>query len=210
MKEPRILELREITVVAGRQGLQWPTVEARPACPICLERPRELKWRKGGYPRGREVYKRRRYQCRRVRGRYSGPDVFGSRDFPCEGHLWTRCSLCPRDPVWEVAPDRLSVLSLYRLGVQENRDSRSGEVLPCGPYAASFFKREALEAFGAEATSRAWREGLGALEADEWAARLTGLHPLSVWPQWETLAEAEATAGETPKGGRRAGARGGR
>ncbi|MEO7573788.1 MAG: hypothetical protein ABIX10_15265 [Acidimicrobiales bacterium] len=79
--------------------------------------------------------------------------------------------------------------------MNDNCDSRSGEVLPCGPFAAAFFKREAVEAFGAEVTARVWQHGLTALDGDEWAARLTGHHPLSIWPQWEILAEAEAAAG---------------
>ena len=196
----RILDLHEIGFPGRGELPPLPMVDGRPVCLVCLERPRELKWRPGGYLKGREIYKRRCYRCRRIRGRYSGPDAFGSRDFPCEGHRWTRCSLCPRDPVWEVAPDRLSVLALYRLGMWDNRDSGSGEVLPCGPYDASFYKWQAVEAFGAEPTSLAWREGLTALDADEWAPRLTGRHPLSVWPNWETLAEAEAAGGGSPGG----------
>jgi hypothetical protein len=213
MKEPRILDLHEITVIGGRQGfptLPRGTVQGRPACEACRVRPCELKWRKGGYPPGGEVYKSRCYQCRRVRRRYSGPDVLGSRDFPCEGHRWTRCSVCPRDPVWAVAANRLTVLPLYRLGVTAHRESPTGEVRPWGPVAASFRKSEAVDAFGPEATARAWRDGLTAFDADEWAPRLIGHHALNIWPQWEALVEAEAAAGRPPEGGRTAAVSGGR
>src|SRR5207248_1066933 len=99
-KQPRILDLSEITVVAGRGGLPWPRVDGRPLCPVCLQSPCEVKWRRGGYGQGQEIYRRTCWGCRRIRRRYSGPDLCGSRDFPCEGHRWTRCSLCPGDPVW--------------------------------------------------------------------------------------------------------------
>lgn len=190
-REPRILEPSEITVVAGRRGLPWPRVDGRPLCQFCLQSPCEVKWKRGGYAEGQEVFRPRCFSCRRAKRRYSGPDVLGSRPFPCEGHRWTRCSLCPPDPAWEVPANRLSVLPLYRLGLTGNFDPRSGAVVPCALLAAAFFKWEAIEQFGAASTRRAWVSGLTASDADEWAARLTGWNPRNVWTQWEWLAERE-------------------
>ena len=52
MKQPRILDLHEITVMAGRQGFPYPTVDGVPACPVCLVRPRRGEVAEGRVSRG--------------------------------------------------------------------------------------------------------------------------------------------------------------
>lgn len=181
------VEPYELDWVVNAQRGQLPAPVdpmGRPVCLSCLENVRERKYGLRGRAEG---YRRWCSTCRKRSARYSGPDVVGSRDFPCERHGWTRCSLCPRDPTWEVAEDRLSVLPLYRLGMGDQ---------PYGKLGTSFFKRHAVELYGASAVQRAWTAGLTAMQADVWATRLVGHLPSEIWPRWDALMDREAAEAE--------------
>jgi hypothetical protein len=157
----------------------------RKLCGECHFNRAEFKWP------SRETYRYplRCWSCRKRGARDYGPGRPGSREFPCEGHGWSRCPTCPRDPEQEVAPGLLSVEQLYRLRGYHG-------------YPATFRKRDAIERFGRWAVSEAWRFGLRPWQAEEWAQALAGVTAREVWPEWDSCVEAEGAAGGSPPGGR--------
>jgi hypothetical protein len=72
-------------------------------------------------------------------------------------------------------------------------------------YPTTFLKRDAVERFGRSAVSQAWRFGLGAWEAEEWAQQLAGLTAREVWDDWDDCVEREEATGGPPPGGRTGG-----